>query len=138
MVGNRREFRCDVITPDGNVFSGALTAARFPAEDGLVGVLGGRAPLVMLLGSGPLTIRQAGGEEDVYFVAGGFARFQNNALTILAEQCQDIEDIDPQEVLKDIAMAKDLPRATPEQQECRDEAVAAARKKFNTAQRYRQ
>ena len=138
MVSYYREFRCDVITPEGNVFSGELAAAKFPAQDGLIGVLGGRGPLVMLLGSGPFSIRQASGEEALYFVAGGFARFQNNALTILAEQCQDIEDIDPQEVLKDIARAKDLPRATPEQQECRDEAVAAARKKFNTAQRYRQ
>jgi len=138
MVSYYREFRCDVITPEGNVFSGELAAAKFPAQDGLIGVLGGRGPLVMLLGSGPFSVRQASGEEALYFVAGGFARFQNNALTILAEQCQAVQDIDPEEAWKDIVKAQDLPRETPEEKETREEALDAARHKFNMAQRYRQ
>ena len=137
MVSYHREFRCDVITPEGSVFSGASTYARFPAQDGLIGVLGGRGPLVMLLGSGPLSIRQTSGEEVLYFVAGGFAKFRNNALTILAEQCQALEDIDPEEAWSDIVKARDLPRDTPEQQEFRDEAIDVARNKFNMAQRYK-
>ena len=138
MVSYYREFRCDVITPEGNVFSGELSAAKFPAQDGLIGVLGGRGPLVMLLGSGPFSIRQASGEEALYFVAGGFARFQNNALTILAEQCQPVHEIDPEDAWKDILKAQDLPRDTAEQKEIREEALEAARNKFNMAQRYKQ
>ena len=120
------------------MFSGELTAARFPAEDGLVGVLGGRGPLVMLLGSGAFTIRQTSGAEALYFVAGGFARFQNNVLTVLAEQCQPISDIDPEEAWKDIEAAQKLPEDTPEQKEIREEALEAARNKFNMAQKYKQ
>ncbi len=138
MVSYYREFRCDVITPEGNVFSGELTAAKFPAQDGLIGVLGGRGPLVMLIGSGPFSIRQTSGEEALYFVAGGFARFQNNALTILAEQCQAVNEIDSEEAWKDIIKAQDLPRETLEQKEIREEALEAARNKFNMAQRYKQ
>jgi F-type H+-transporting ATPase subunit epsilon len=138
MVSYYREFRCDVITPEGSVFTGELTAARFPAQDGLVGVLGGRGPLVMLLGSGPFSIRQTSGEEALYFVAGGFARFQNNALTILAEQCQLVRDIDPEEAWKDIVKAQGLPLETPEQKQIREESLEAARNKFNMAQRYKQ
>ena len=138
MVSYSREFRCDVVTPEGRVFSGELTSAQFPAEDGLVGVLGGRGPLVMLLGSGPFTIRQSSGEEALYFVAGGFARFQNNTLTILAEQCQPVQDIDAEEAWKDIEAAQKLPADTPEQKELQAEALEAARNKFNMAQKYNQ
>jgi F0F1-type ATP synthase epsilon subunit len=74
----------------------------------------------------------------LYFIAGGFARFQNNALTILAEQCQPVQEIDPEEAWKDIVKAQDLPRDTPEQKEIREEALKAARGKFNMAQRYKQ
>lgn len=138
MVSYLREFRCEVVTPEGHVFSGELSSARFPAEDGLVGVLGGRGPLVMLLGSGPFTIRQSSGEEALYFVAGGFARFSNNKLTVLAEQCQPIQDIDPEDAWKDIEAAQKLPGETPEQKEIRELALEAARNKFNMAQKYQQ
>jgi len=138
MVSYSRAFRCDVVTPEGTVFSGELVGAKFPAQDGLIGVLGGRGPLVMLLGSGPFSIRQSNGAEALYFVAGGFARFQNNALTLLAEQCQAVQDIDPEAAWQDILKARELPAETPEQKEISEEALQAARHKFNMAQKYSQ
>lgn len=138
MVSYSKAFRCDVVTPEGNVFSGELVGAKFPAQDGLIGILGGRGPLVMLLGSGPFSVRQTNGEEALFFVAGGFARFQNNALTLLAEQCQAVGDIDAEAAWQDILQAQKLPAETPEQKEIREEAIDAAKNKFNMAQKYSQ
>ena len=83
-------------------------------------------------------MRQTSGEEGLYFVAGGFARFQNDVLTILAEQCQPVADIDPEDAWKDIEKAQTLPAETAEQKEIRNEALDAARNKFNMAQKYHQ
>ncbi len=138
MVSYSKAFRCDVVTPEGTVFSGELVGAKFPAQDGLIGVLGGRGPLVMLLGSGPFSVRQTNGDEALYFVAGGFAQFQNNALTLLAEQCQAVQDIDPEAAWQEILKAQKLPAETDEQKEICEEALEAARTKFNMAQKYSQ
>ncbi len=138
MVRYSRAFRCDVVTPEGTVFSGELVGAKFPAQDGLIGVLGGRGPLVMLLGSGPFSVRQTNDEEALFFVAGGFAQFQNNALTILAEQCQAVGDIDPEAAWQEILRAQKMPVDTPEQKELCKEAIEAARNKFDMAQKYSQ
>jgi len=138
MVSYSRAFRCDVVTPEGTVFAGELLGAKFPAQDGLIGVLGGRGPLVMLLGSGPFSVRQTTGAEALYFVAGGFAQFQNNALTLLAEQCQAVQDIDAEAAWQDILKAEKLPDETAEQKQIRGEALEAARNKFNMAQKYSQ
>lgn len=57
----------------------------FPAEDGLVGILPGHAPLAAVLGTGPLTIRK-GPESKKVRISGGVAYMNQNVLTILAEK----------------------------------------------------
>jgi F0F1-type ATP synthase epsilon subunit len=126
-----------VITPRGRAFAGELVSAVFPAPDGLVGVLGGRGPFVMLLGSGPLTVCEVNGSRSVYFVSGGFARFQENALALLTEECMPAGEIDPEVAWQEIEEAQRLPRETPELAEAREQALQAARDKFKLAQKYR-
>jgi len=138
MVEFRRPFHCDVFTPTGKAFAGELASAIFPAPDGLVGVLGGRGPMVMMLGSGPFTTREMSGRRAVYFVAGGYARFKDNVLTLLTDQCMPIERIDPEAAWREIEEAQRLPEDTPEQAELRTEALEIARSKFNLAQKHRQ
>jgi len=137
MVDHRRPFRCEVFTPAGKAFAGELVSAIFPAPDGLVGVLGGRGPMVTLLGSGAFTAREIRGSRSVYFVAGGFARFKDNVLTLLADECMPVEQIDAEAAWKDIEQAQRLPEETPAQFEVRERTLKTARDKFNLAQKYR-
>ncbi|HUT02042.1 MAG TPA: F0F1 ATP synthase subunit epsilon [Phycisphaerae bacterium] len=137
MPSYRRPFRCEVITPTGRAFAGEFASAVFPALDGLVGVLGGRGPLVMLLGSGPLTVREMDGAPTGYFLAGGFARFRDNVLTLLTAECLPLHEIDPEAAWREIQQATALPRETPEAEARREEALKAARDKFNLAQKHR-
>ena len=138
MAKYRRSFRCEVITPEGPGFSGELVSAVFPAPDGLVGVLGGRGPMVTVLGSGPLTVQEAHGGRSVYFVTGGFAQFRRNVLTVLTGECLVIDRIDPEAAWREIQQAQSLPRETPPQKEAREEALQAARAKFKLAQKHRE
>ncbi len=137
MVDYRRPFRCEVITPKGRAFAGELVSAVFPAPDGLVGVLGGRGPLVTLLGSGPFTARELSGSRSVYFLSGGFAQFLDNVLTLLADECVPLREIDPEAAWRQIEQAQQMPRETPEQDQAREEALKAARDKFKLAQKHR-
>ena len=80
----RRPFQVEVLTPGGRLCSMEAESAVFPASDGLVGVLGGRGPMVALVGAGPLNIREHRGEMHEFYVAGGFGRYLNleNAVTL--------------------------------------------------------
>ena len=81
-----KTFKCRVITPDGVVLDRSAVSVRYPAHNGLVGILADHAPMITLVGQGAMTLR--GEDEKVFFVdlKGGFAEVRDNALAILAEQ----------------------------------------------------
>jgi len=66
-----RPFRCEILTPDGFRERLEALSAVFPARDGMVGVLGGRAPLVTTIGAGGLKVDVTGTtRQKKYFIAG--------------------------------------------------------------------
>jgi F-type H+-transporting ATPase subunit epsilon len=81
-------FSCTVITPEQQLLATSAKHAVIPAHDGLVGVLTGRAPILVQLGKGRLRIETTGGEELRYDLAGGVAQMKDNNLTILAEEAR--------------------------------------------------
>lgn len=88
-----RKFCFEVLTMDGKNFVADAVSVTFPATDGMVGVLAGRAPLIASIGIGTLSVQDDQGKHKYYFVAGGFARVRENAMTLLADICQPLEQI---------------------------------------------
>ena len=76
-------FQCTVVTPEQQAFDAAVTQAIVPAHDGLIGILTGRAPLLVRLGKGPLRLDLAGGKSQIFQVNGGVAQMKDNRLTIV-------------------------------------------------------
>jgi F-type H+-transporting ATPase subunit epsilon len=113
-------LHCSVVTPERAVLECEAGFVAFPAHDGEVGVLPGRAPLVCKMGIGALRV-QTGDASHVFVVDGGFAQVLNNRLTILAEQCRSAEELDAARVEK--ALADALAMKIP------DDAAYAARSK---------
>jgi F-type H+-transporting ATPase subunit epsilon len=74
-----------VVSPEREVFRGAATAVVAPAWDGLVGILPGHAPFIVLLGAGKLRIDLPGGGSSRHFVAGGVMKVEGNGITVLTE-----------------------------------------------------
>ncbi len=97
MAGKTFSFR--LVTPSGKLLDTQVEAVQFPAHDGLVGVLAGRAPLVMKLGYGPLRVDFAAGGAagqsgtKTYFIEDGFAQMVANKLTVLTPKATTSEDL---------------------------------------------
>lgn len=87
-------FQCAVVTPEQQVLDESITQAIVPGSDGLVGILTGRAPLLMKIGTGTLRIDRAGGQQVNYFVDGGVAQMKDNKLTILTTDAVSAAEID--------------------------------------------
>ena len=64
----------------------------FPAHDGEMGILKGRAPLVCKLGIGALRVEASDGEKTLY-VDGGFAQMLGNDLTILTAAARTAQQL---------------------------------------------
>jgi F-type H+-transporting ATPase subunit epsilon len=97
-------FQCSVITPERKVLECDATFVAFPAHDGEMGMLTGRAPLICKLGIGALRIEgtdanrdgeeSAGAGTHILFVDGGFAQVFENRLTLLTEQARNPQELD--------------------------------------------
>jgi len=75
-----------VISPERAVFEGPAESVVAPAFDGLVGILPRHAPFMTLLGTGTLTVRQAGGAEGTasqFRVAGGFLQVVGETVRVV-------------------------------------------------------
>ncbi len=122
-------FHCSVITPERAVLEADATFVAFPAHDGEVGILPGRAPLLFKLGIGVLRVESPtveGGEESL-FIDGGFAQMVEDRLTILTEQAKRPAEIDRAAVEKALAAAHDMPMEGDAEFAARQRAMERAR-----------
>lgn len=84
-----------VITPDKIALDRSVASARIPGLDGSIGVLPRHAPMIAALDSGLLHFRaQAGGQEEVLFVAGGFAEVRDDTLRLVTQAGEKPQEID--------------------------------------------
>jgi len=137
MAHTRRAFQVQILTPSETVGQMEAHSARLPGSDGMVGLLGSRAPLTVTLRSGPMRIEDTDGNCHEFFVDRGFAQMHELALTVLAEECLPIAKIDAEEAWEQIRRARQMPARTDVELAQRDEALAAAQRKFAMAQRHR-
>jgi F-type H+-transporting ATPase subunit epsilon len=73
-----------VITPDRAVYQGDAEAVTAPAYDGQVGILPRHAPFITMLGSGRLTVREAGATL-AFQVRGGFLQVIDDTVRVVTE-----------------------------------------------------
>ena len=127
-----RKFCFELLTPEATVFTADAVSAVIPAADGEIGILGGHAPLLTILGTGKLTVEGDSGEHHQFFVSGGFALVRDNAVSILAEQAQSLHKLDSAAATLELSALEESlgTRPTPEQRE----SLAAARTKLRLAE----
>jgi len=77
-----------VISPERSVFDGPAETVVAPAYDGLVGILPRHAPFMTLLGTGTLTVRQAG-QANQFNVAGGFLQVVGDTVRVVVGKLLD-------------------------------------------------
>lgn len=83
-------MRVRIVAPDRTVFDGESAGLVAPAWDGQVGVLPEHAPMITLLGVGPLDVDLPKGQgSHRYWVAGGALKVVDNEVTILTDYAGD-------------------------------------------------
>jgi F-type H+-transporting ATPase subunit epsilon len=99
-------FQCVIVTPEQQALDESATQAIIPAHDGLIGILTGRAPLLVKLGLGPLRLDLAGGQQRVFLVDGGVAQMKDNRLTVLTDNAIPVEEINAETARAEYAEAE--------------------------------
>lgn len=85
---------CDIVSAEKAVFSGLVEQLIAHGSLGDLGVQYGHAPLLTALSPGPVRVRKQGGEEEIYYVSGGYLEVQPNIVTILADVAVRADDVD--------------------------------------------
>src|SRR5476651_1686370 len=98
-------FQCTIVTPEAQALDEKVEQAILPAHDGLMGILTGRAPLLVKLGVGPLRIDTAGGQQRFFLVDGGIAQMKDNNLTVLTTAATPASELDAQSAKAEYAEA---------------------------------
>jgi F-type H+-transporting ATPase subunit epsilon len=83
----------EIATPERLLVQDDATEVYIPAANGMIGVLPEHAPLLSELGVGELSFVTSAGRRAV-FIAGGWVQILNNAVRVLADQAEDIGEID--------------------------------------------
>ena len=78
-----------LVSPERELFSGAVDQVDAPGSEGDFGVLAGHAPFMTALKEGRVHVRNDGSDR-IYDVKGGFADVTPEGLTILAEQAVEV------------------------------------------------
>jgi len=87
-------FQCTLVTPEQQVLDETVQQAILPAHDGQIGILTGRSPLLVKLGTGEFRVDLPGGQRRHFFVDGGVAQVKDNKLTILSTDAAAATSID--------------------------------------------
>jgi F-type H+-transporting ATPase subunit epsilon len=130
-------FQCIVLTPEQQLVNQLIEQAIVPAHDGLLGLLTGRAPIIVKLNPGPLRVDLGGGKSQFFFIDGGLAQMKQDQLTILTQRAIPASEIDVTEAQQEYDQAMQLTGTTPEVLAQKQKALETARAKLNVAAKKR-
>jgi F-type H+-transporting ATPase subunit epsilon len=85
---------CDIVSAEEQIYSGLVELVVAAGEMGDLGIAPGHAPLMTKLNPGPVRVIKQGGEEEVFYVSGGYLEAQPNVVTILADSAERAGDLD--------------------------------------------
>ena len=83
----------DLVSPERLLLSTEADMVTVPGTEGYLGVMAGHAPLVTTLRAGMIDV-QTGGQDDRYFIRGGFAEIGPAKITVLAEEAIPMTEMD--------------------------------------------
>jgi len=85
---------CDIVSADESLFSGSVEMVVATGSLGELGITPGHAPLLSDLRPGPVRLVKENGEEEVYYLSGGYLEVQPGSIAILADTAVRAGDID--------------------------------------------
>jgi F-type H+-transporting ATPase subunit epsilon len=94
MAEPARTIHVDIVSAEGEIFSGPATMVFAPASQGELGIAPRHAPLLTLLKAGEVRVQTPDGQEQFFFVGGGALEVQPKRVTVLADTALRAKDMD--------------------------------------------
>jgi F-type H+-transporting ATPase subunit epsilon len=98
--------QCNIVSAEREIFSGLVEMVIATGTLGEVGINYGHAPLLTGLKPGPVRVIKQGGEEEIYYVSGGFLEVQPYQISVLADTALRADDVDEAAALQAQQMAQ--------------------------------
>ncbi len=122
---------CDIVSAEESIFSGLVEMVVAAGSEGDVGVAYGHAPLLTGIEPGPVRVIKQGGEEEIFYLSGGYLEVQPSVVILLADTALRANDIDESKALQ---AQKEAEAALADQSGDLDYSLAAAQLAEATAQ----
>jgi F-type H+-transporting ATPase subunit epsilon len=100
-------FKFELVSPERLLVSGEVEQVLVPGAEGDMTVLAHHAPVLTTLRPGVLEIGFPGGEQQRYFLRGGFAEIGPKGLTVLAETAIDLRELDASQLAQAVKNAEE-------------------------------
>ena len=97
----------DIVSAEGEIYSGLAEMVFAPAEMGEVGIAPRHAPFISNLVQGEVRVKVSEGENHPFYVSGGVIEVQPHIVTILADTAIRAADIDESAALEARAKAEE-------------------------------
>jgi len=104
---------CDIVSAEQEIFSGLVQLVVASATEGEVGIEYGHAPFLSSLNPGPVRVKKQNGEEEIYYVSGGYLEVQPYAVTVLADTALRADDMDEESAMAAMKAAEEELRHQP-------------------------
>jgi F-type H+-transporting ATPase subunit epsilon len=101
-------MHCDIASTEARIFSGSVESLVATGTLGDMGILPGHAPLLTALIPGPVRLITQGGEEQIFYVSGGYLEVQPGTVNILANtaiRADDMDEAQAEQAKKDVEAA---------------------------------
>ena len=85
---------CDIVSAEQEIFSGLVEQIVARGSEGDLGIGYGHAPLLSNLKPGAVRVLKQNGEEEVFYVSGGYIEVQPQVVTVLADTALRASDVD--------------------------------------------
>ena len=87
-------IQVDIVSAEGEIFSGPATMVFAPAVMGEIGIAPRHAPLLTTLKPGEVRVQTPDGVEQFFYVGGGALEVQPHLVTVLADTALRAHDLD--------------------------------------------
>lgn len=89
-----KTMQCNVVSAEESIFEGTVTMLIGAGSEGDLGITPGHAPLITALQPGPVRVILEDGNEDVFYVSGGYLEVVPGVVTVLADTALRANDLD--------------------------------------------
>jgi F-type H+-transporting ATPase subunit epsilon len=93
-MANTSTIHVDIVSAEGEIFSGAAAMVFAPGAAGELGIAPRHAPLLTMLKAGEVRVQTPDGAEQQFFVGGGALEVQPSRVTVLADTALRAKDLD--------------------------------------------